>query len=147
MGDGICASVSIGQQGRFERLAAVPYTESVGEIYALTTFLLGMVPLEHEYKLMGMAPYASPRQAEKVCADLVRLIEFGGVGGVTWHRRSGVLPLSSAHRYLEKLCRLQRFDHVMWRLAESYRGLSSAMGEMRSPLPACERSPSRAVSS
>lgn len=112
MGDNVCATVSVGQHGRFERIAAVPYTDSVGEIYALTTFLLGMVPLEHEYKLMGMAPYASPRQAEKVCAQLADLIEFGNSGGVTWHRKNGVPPLSSAHRYLEGLYRRQRFDHV-----------------------------------
>jgi carbamoyltransferase len=112
MGDNVCATVSVGHHGRFERIAEVPYTESVGEIYALTTFLLGMVPLEHEYKLMGMAPYASPRQAEKVCADLARLIEFGSGGGVIWHRRNGVPPLSSAHRYLERLYTRQRFDHV-----------------------------------
>ena len=27
---------------------------------------MGFVPLEHEYKLMGMAPYASDRAAEEV---------------------------------------------------------------------------------
>ena len=112
MGDNICASISIGKEGRFERIASVPFTESVGEIYALTTFLLGMVPLEHEYKLMGMAPYASPRRAETLSNQLKNLVEFDKNGGLTWHRRTGVPSFSSAHRYLEELYRRQRFDYV-----------------------------------
>ena len=40
--------------------------ESLGLVYAVTTFLLGMVPLEHEYKLMGMAPYADAARARRL---------------------------------------------------------------------------------
>ena len=112
MGDNICASVSIGKAGQFERIASVPFTESVGEIYALTTFLLGMVPLEHEYKLMGMAPYATPRRAETLSNQLKSLVEFDNNGGLTWHRTNGVPSFSAAHRYLEEIYRRQRFDYV-----------------------------------
>jgi carbamoyltransferase len=112
MGDNISATVSIGQDGRFERVASVPDTDSVAEIYALTTFLMGMVPLEHEYKLMGMAPYASPGQAGRVSAALAKLVEFDQQRGLTWHRREGVPPIASAHRYLEKLYGRRRFDYV-----------------------------------
>ncbi len=112
MGDEVCASISIGQNGHFKRLASVPYTESVAEIYALTTFLLGMVPLEHEYKLMGMAPYAPLRQAEDLYKMLANLIEFDNDGGLTWRRKNGVPAFSSAHRYFEKLYSRRRFDYI-----------------------------------
>jgi carbamoyltransferase len=112
MGDGICASVSIGRNGQFERIASVPSTESVAEIYALTTFLLGMVPLEHEYKLMGMAPYASQPRAEHIYAQLTDLIEFENSGRLGWQRKRGVPPLATAHRYLEQMYRRQRFDYI-----------------------------------
>lgn len=112
MGDDICATVSIGQNGTFERIASVPYTESVAEVYALTTFLLGMVPLEHEYKLMGMAPYASSKRAEKVYLDLARLVQFTAPTGLVWERAAGVPPMSRAYHYLEQLYRLQRFDSI-----------------------------------
>jgi carbamoyltransferase len=112
MGDNICASVSIGRHGQFERIAAVPYTESVAEIYALTTFLMGMVPLEHEYKLMGMAPYASSSRADQVSQQLADLITFDTSGSLGWHRKPGVPSLSAAHRYLETLYRQQRFDYI-----------------------------------
>jgi carbamoyltransferase len=112
MGDNICASVSIGRDGHFERLASVPCSESVAEIYAATTFLLGMVPLEHEYKLMGMAPYAPPKQAQELNTKLSNLIKFDDDGGLTWHRRNGVPPFSLAHSYLESLYGRSRFDYV-----------------------------------
>jgi carbamoyltransferase len=112
MGDDICATVSLGEKGTFRRVASVPHTDSVAEIYALTTFLMGMVPLEHEYKLMGMAPYASPTRSEKIYASLSNLIEFSNNGRLTWHRRQGVPPFTTAHRFLEQLYKRQRFDHV-----------------------------------
>ncbi len=112
MGDDICATISIGRGGQFERLVAVPYQDSVAEIYALTTFLLGMVPLEHEYKLMGMAPYAATNRAEEIYTKLANLIEFDDEPGLTWHRRKGVPQIGSAHRFLEKLYARKRFDNI-----------------------------------
>src|SRR5262245_29058905 len=112
MGDDICTTVSIGEGGRLKRLAAIPYTDSVAEIYAVTTFLMGMVPLEHEYKLMGMAPYASPGQARRVGAALSKLIEFDPSNGLAWHRRDQVPAFCFAHRYLAQFYGRQRFDHI-----------------------------------
>ncbi|MBM3278499.1 MAG: carbamoyltransferase [Candidatus Handelsmanbacteria bacterium] len=65
-GDGLSGSVWRGEGGRLERLALTPQADSLGEIYAVTTHLLGFMPLEHEYKLMGMAPYASQERAARV---------------------------------------------------------------------------------
>src|SRR5207237_10034426 len=48
VGDGLCATVSIGRNGRLERLHAVEKADSIGNIYAMVTYLMGMVPLEHE---------------------------------------------------------------------------------------------------
>ena len=112
MGDDICATISIGKNGWLERTAAVPYGESVAEIYALTTFLMGMVPLEHEYKLMGMAPYAPTSRSEKLSQALSGLIAFDRNGGLTWKRTHGLPPLSLAYHQLEDIFRRQRFDHI-----------------------------------
>src|SRR6185437_7468078 len=68
-GDSLCATVNIGRAGKLERIAAVHWWESIGMVYAMTTCILGMVPLEHEYKLMGMAPYAGARSSEEVFKD------------------------------------------------------------------------------
>ncbi|ABC29202.1 predicted carbamoyl transferase, NodU family [Hahella chejuensis KCTC 2396] len=58
-GDGLCATVSIARaNGRWERIAETPMRSSLGGIYSNTTRFLGMKILEHEYKVMGLAPYA-----------------------------------------------------------------------------------------
>src|SRR5262249_49663996 len=88
-GDGLCATVSIGEAGRLRRVAAVPESESVGNIYAMITFLMGMVPLEHEYKLMGMAPYASEKSSRQVYELFRSLLEFRPDNPLVWERRNG----------------------------------------------------------
>lgn len=45
-GDGFCASVSIGRAGTLRRVGSVPRSESIGNLYAVVTFLMGMVPLD-----------------------------------------------------------------------------------------------------
>lgn len=57
-GDGLCATVTRVAGSRWERLAATSQESSLGGIYSNTTRFLGMKILEHEYKVMGLAPYA-----------------------------------------------------------------------------------------
>lgn len=64
-GDGLCATVSVGDAGNLKKIAETSKGNSIGNIYSRVTFLLGLVPWEHEWKIMGMAPYAPPKGAEK----------------------------------------------------------------------------------
>ena len=57
-GDYYCASVNRIVDGKIERVASTPFYNSIGYVYSLTTTYLGMKALEHEYKVMGLAPYA-----------------------------------------------------------------------------------------
>lgn len=57
-GDGLSATVTVVECGKFKRIAATPQIASLGGIYSSTTRFLGMKILEHEYKVMGLAPYA-----------------------------------------------------------------------------------------
>lgn len=63
-GDDTCATVSIAQAGRVERIATTPPNASLGGIYSNTTRFLGMKILEHEYKVMGLAPYCKGYEKE-----------------------------------------------------------------------------------
>lgn len=65
-GDGVCASVRVFENGKVTEIAKTPWDNSLGAIYSWVTFGMGFVPLEHEYKLMGMAPYASDSAAKEV---------------------------------------------------------------------------------
>ena len=64
-GDGICATVNIGENGKITRIAKTENSASLGKIYSRVTLLLGMKPWEHEYKIMGLAPYADRTGVEK----------------------------------------------------------------------------------
>lgn len=67
-GDGLSGSVSVvDENGKWNRLKEISSFDSLGIIYSRTTQLLAMRPWEHEYKLMGMAPYTNQEFSEKVC--------------------------------------------------------------------------------
>ncbi|HET9533652.1 MAG TPA: carbamoyltransferase C-terminal domain-containing protein, partial [Blastocatellia bacterium] len=85
---------------------------SLGFIYGMATCLLGMVPLEHEYKLMGLAPYAEAKGSERVFRDLRQLFDFEGPDGLTWSRRNGCPETYNSYLYLRELFELKRFDSV-----------------------------------
>jgi len=72
-GDWLCGTVNISHQGKMEKISQTPYGHSLGDLYARTTFMMGFTPWEHEYKLMGMAPYANlniPKKSKKFMKDI-----------------------------------------------------------------------------
>ncbi len=70
-GDGLCATVSTaGGTSLARREATRSGPGSLGSFYTLVTLLLGMKPGEHEYKVMGLAPYAPARAAERALEAL-----------------------------------------------------------------------------
>lgn len=66
MGDGVCATVSTALGGQIKKIAVTPSGSSVGDLYTQTTAYLGMKLGEHEYKVMGLAPYASKKNYQRV---------------------------------------------------------------------------------
>jgi carbamoyltransferase len=65
-GDGLCATASTGRGldlVRHEATSSAP--GSLGAFYSFVTLTLGMKFGEHEYKVMGLAPYAPARYAER----------------------------------------------------------------------------------
>jgi carbamoyltransferase len=65
-GDGLCATASTGRAGTLARHEATPSAPgSLGAFYSFVTLALGMKFGEHEYKVMGMAPYASEKYATR----------------------------------------------------------------------------------
>jgi len=111
-GDRLCATVSVGEGASLTRLGAVSEHDSIGRLYSLVTRYLGMVPLEHEYKVMGLAPYASgSRGSAQVARTLQDLFEFSK-SSLTWCRKPGVPSMYSAYAFLERILARQRFDYV-----------------------------------
>ena len=69
-GDGLCATVSTARATTLERREATRSGPgSLGSFYTLVTLLLGMKPGEHEYKVMGLAPYAPAGGAQRLLEE------------------------------------------------------------------------------
>jgi len=112
-GDGICASVSIGKNGKLERLASVPLSNSVPIFYSLLTFLTGFVPLEHEYKLMGLAPYSfASERSHQICNYLRSHFRFTKKNPLIWQRADGVIDTFKIGPQLKKYIEYKRSDEV-----------------------------------
>ncbi len=109
-GDRLSATVSIGEGAALTRIAEVSERDSIGRLYALVTRYLGMVPLEHEYKVMGLAPYAG---AARGSADVAhRLTSLFEIDSMTWKRKRGVPSMYAAYGFLDRLLAGHRFDHI-----------------------------------
>lgn len=64
-GDSLCCTVNIVENGELKKLSETSYLHSLSLLYMEITRYLGMKPLEHEYKVMGLAPYAHQENVEK----------------------------------------------------------------------------------
>jgi carbamoyltransferase len=109
-GDGLCATVSICRGNRIERIASTGRDASIGKIYSRVTYLMGMTPWEHEYKLMGLAPYADPARAEEAAGHLHRLVGLSA-DGLTFRLKTD-LSTNYCYRHLRSELERVRFDTV-----------------------------------
>lgn len=70
-GDGLSATLSVSQNEKIVRKHAIAHQEfRLARFYRYITLLLGMKPNEHEYKVMGLAPYAKSKTSEGPLAVL-----------------------------------------------------------------------------
>lgn len=109
-GDGLCATVRTMGGGEDRLVAATPWDNSLGALYSWVTFGMGFVPLEHEYKLMGMAPYASDHAAAETAQIFAAYLQFDSTG-LEFRRRT----LRRTNDLAESLfvdLKGKRFDHI-----------------------------------
>ena len=112
-GDGICATVSIGNGGRLKRISAITEDNSVATIYAMVTYIMGMTPLEHEYKIMGLAPYyRGDVDKNPVYQGLLEIFEWDSANPMQWCRSTGIPRVGYLWKYLDELLTIERFDTI-----------------------------------
>ncbi len=110
IGDLDCATIYTAAKGKLTLVASTPMGNSIGSIYGIVTGAMGFVPQEHEYKLMGMAPYASPKYAESAADRFRELIEVDTENLV--FRRKTWEPTFCYPRRLLRLISGMRFDNI-----------------------------------
>lgn len=105
-GDDCSSAVWLYDDGKWTRLASTSNDHSLGYIFLHVTELLGMKPNEHEYKVMGLAPYASPRDAVRSLEAMRPLV---WVDGMRFRSR---VPSQSFYSYLRPRLERHRFDNI-----------------------------------
>ena len=113
-GDGECATVStLSKTGTIRKVFSSPDTHPFAKIYAWVTVYLGFIHLEHEYKLMGMAPYANPDRARKMADKFASLLPFEDGRWLYWRG-----PIRTEvddyliYQDIQRICAFERFDDV-----------------------------------
>ncbi len=109
-GDGISATVSICKNNSIKRISSTNRHASLGKIYSRITMLLGMKPWEHEYKLMGLAPYADDEISKKESEKLHKLLRLSKDG--LSFKLGTPLSTNYSYNYLKEKFERTRFDNV-----------------------------------
>jgi len=108
-GDGMSSTVGVGEAYDIRRVASSTYYDSVGNtFYSEVTAFLGMKRWEHEYKVMGLAPYGRAEYALDVMRSLIRIhpsrpLEFQNTSG-----KCG----TQVQKVLGRKLAAQRFDNI-----------------------------------
>ena len=110
-GDGISATVSIGHKNKIKRISATKRSASIGKIYSRVTHYLGFEPWEHDYKIMGMAPYGNKEYAKKIEKVFEKVSKIKNDTDIFFSNPSK-LNASYLFNYFEKNLSLNRFDNI-----------------------------------
>lgn len=110
-GDGISSTVQIGKNNSMERIASSSQYNSLGWLYTSTTEMLGMKPLSHEYKVMGLAAYSKDEHIRSSYQKLSKYIKISSKNPLEFENISGVVP-PAFKKKLSKDLVFERFDNV-----------------------------------
>ncbi|MBL4710093.1 MAG: hypothetical protein JKY48_16810 [Flavobacteriales bacterium] len=109
-GDGKNATIGIfDETGKYE-MVHVNTQCNIARIYRYMTLLLGMKPSEHEFKVMGLAPYGKEKYAKKAL-EIFRSTLY--VDGLEFKWK--IKPADSYYWFRDKLEGV-RFDNIAWAL-------------------------------
>lgn len=104
-GDGRNLSVWRVSDDNFTFLADSPQND-LGRIYKMATLLLAMRPDEHEFKVMGMAPYAKSSHVARAMKPLENLLQVEGMRIIHKDRPKDL------YAYLKDAWLDHRFDNI-----------------------------------
>ncbi len=108
-GDGLSSTVNIGLNNKIKRIASSTYYDSLSNVlYSEITRYLGMKPWEHEFKLMGMAPYGK----SEYCIDQIRkIIRINPKKPLEFQNTIGACGVYIQKKLIKMLAG-QRFDNI-----------------------------------
>jgi carbamoyltransferase len=107
-GDMLCATVNIydGKTNSFKKISETDKGASLGYLYALATLYLGMKPNQHEFKVMGLAPYAKKDKVEETYEKIKDILWVDGLEFKSKFR------MQYADYFFADKMKFTRFDNV-----------------------------------
>ena len=106
-GDGLCATVSVFDGKDLKIISKTDKSSSLGYLYSIVTIFLGMKPLQHEFKVMGLAPYAKKHNIDKIYPEFKNIIKIEDS-----LKFKSEFNMPFADHYLKKNFEFARFDMV-----------------------------------
>lgn len=114
-GDGLSGSICTYKNNQLKRCNTVLAKNSIGTLYGRVTDFLGMKRNEHEYKVMGLAPYAKEKSGQAV---LDKFKEILWLSNDSLNFESA-FDMQFAHYYMvTNNFSNYRFDSIAWAIQE-----------------------------
>lgn len=110
-GDYSSGSVNTFKKGNLKKILDISSDDSLGRLYSYITYFLGMVPLEHEYKIMGLAPYSeNSKYAKEISEIFEKMYIFDS--NISFKISSKIKSAKNLGKFIEKELLLKRFDNI-----------------------------------
>ncbi len=77
VGEWATTSVAIGNNNNLSVLKEIKFPHSLGLLYSAFTYYIGFKVNSGEYKVMGLAPYGSPKYADLITENLINIADDG----------------------------------------------------------------------
>lgn len=111
-GDGIAGTINTFIKGKIERLNTVDTEDSLARLYSLITYYLGMVPMDHEYKVMGLSSYNKSEDKVREIANYFHSLFEIDSQDLLYKRQYNIEPVYEMGPRLQEFLKYKRFDHV-----------------------------------
>jgi carbamoyltransferase len=110
-GDCVSATISIGHDYEMKRVLNISNYNSIGELYSRVTEFMGMKPLSHEYKVMGLAPYTKEKYARQTAGKFRRMIRISPKNPLLYENVGGAWKWDYLNKFKKELDG-ERFDNI-----------------------------------
>ena len=117
-GSGLAGSISVGRDGKIERLHGLEYPHSLGTFYESVTSALGFKPSRHEGKIVGLAAYGDPGSPRRRAAAPLR---SGATAASASSRRNNVYFARLLATQFPKIDVAAAYQHVLEDVADRVR--------------------------
>ncbi len=109
-GDLLSGTISIGRNSEIIRISEISNYDSIGEFYMRITQFLGMKPLSHEYKVMGLSAYVD--ENDKHAIETFKIFKnYFEVKNLKVYNRTGAYKSLYLNLFKRQILN-KRFDYI-----------------------------------